>query len=166
MALEIGVVFDQLRVPRQLLRDVGMAAKEFAKVAVNRVVVHFLAKTVVVHSRIVMMHSRVLVIHPGVVMIHSRIFGIDSRFALIGARFRPREVIRIVSDLVANIGVILEISLQRRMLVHELMVVQEGRIAANLFGNFAMAVEEVIKIRDFIAVAVIAIVAVIEIAIA
>lgn len=166
MALEIGVVFDQLGVPRQLLRDVGMAAKEFAKVAVNRVVVHFLAKTFVIGARIFMIHSRVLVIHSGVVMIHSRIFGVNPGLALIGTIFRPREVIRIASDLVANIGVVLEISLQRRMLVHKLVIVQKRRIAANLFGNFAMAVEEMIEIRDFISVAVITIAATIEVAIA
>src|SRR5215469_7956151 len=49
---------------------------------------------------------------------------------------------------------VFQIGLQGRMVLDEVAVIDERRISAKLFGDFWMAVEEVIEIRQFLAVTV------------
>src|ERR1700722_2270639 len=66
----------------------------------------------------------------------------------------PHERIRILSDLVANSRIVLEKILQRRMVLHEFSSIQQRGILANLFGDFAMFIQEAIELRNIPAIAV------------
>ena len=59
--------------------------------------------------------------------------------------FLPHEGIRVLPYLIANSRVVLEVSLQSRMVPHEISIVQQGRVFAYLLGNFTMSIEESIK---------------------
>lgn len=60
--------------------------------------------------------------------------------------FLARESIGILSDLVANTGIALDIGLQVGVVLHKFAVVYERRILANLLGNFAVVVKEAIEL--------------------
>lgn len=57
------------------------------------------------------------------------------------------EGVRILPDLVANSRIVAEVSLQSRMALYPFPIVQQGRIFANLFGDFTVLVEESIETR-------------------
>jgi hypothetical protein len=65
--------------------------------------------------------------------------------------FLVHESVRIFLQLLANVRMLLHESLQRGMIFHEFVVVDERRILPNLFGNLAVAVEELVKQREFLA---------------
>jgi hypothetical protein len=46
---------------------------------------------------------------------------------------------------------VLQISLEGRMVLRKFLVIYERRIFAKLLGNFAVAVQELIEIRQFLA---------------
>ena len=60
--------------------------------------------------------------------------------------FLARESIGILSDLVANTGIALDIGLQVGMVLHKFPVIYERRILANLLGNFAVVVKEAVEL--------------------
>src|ERR1700733_6391448 len=66
------------------------------------------------------------------------------------------ECVRIVLDLLAHGRMILQISLQGRMLLHIVIVIDERRIFAKLIGEFGMAVQELVEVRAFLAGSVVA----------
>ncbi|MFZ0270869.1 MAG: hypothetical protein WB524_25515 [Acidobacteriaceae bacterium] len=68
--------------------------------------------------------------------------------------FLPHEGVRVLPYLVANSRVVLEISFENRMILHKLSIVQQGRIFANLFGNFTMVIQEPIKTRHVSAIVI------------
>jgi hypothetical protein len=65
--------------------------------------------------------------------------------------FLMHESVRIFLQLLANVRMLLHERLQRGMIFHEFVVVDERRILPNLFGNLAVAVEELVKPREFLA---------------
>jgi hypothetical protein len=65
--------------------------------------------------------------------------------------FLMHESVRILLQLLANVRMLLHERLQRGMIFQELIVVYERRILPDLFGNLAVAVEELIKEREFLA---------------
>src|ERR1700733_6330746 len=71
-------------------------------------------------------------------------------------RFLTHEGVRIVLDLLTHGRMILQISLQGRMLLHIVIVVDERRIFAQLIGEFGMAVQELVEVREFLAGSVVA----------
>ena len=58
----------------------------------------------------------------------------------------PHEPVRVFADLLPDARMLLQVSLQFRMLGDELLVVHERWIFAELLGGLGMAVEEVIHI--------------------
>src|SRR5271155_4431298 len=71
-------------------------------------------------------------------------------------RFLTHEAVRISLDLLANRWMILQISLQRRMPVHKIIVIYQRRVFANVAGDFGMAVQELIEVCEFLAGSVVA----------
>ena len=72
----------------------------------------------------------------------------------IEAIFLPHEAVWILFDRLAYPGVVLQIRLQRRMILYELPVIHERGIFPELFGNYPMVVEEAIETRQFFAISV------------
>jgi len=72
------------------------------------------------------------------------------------ARFLTHEGVRISLDLLAHRRMILQISLQGGMAVHEIIVIYQRGIFANIACDFGMAVQEAIKVRKFLAGSVVA----------
>ncbi len=68
--------------------------------------------------------------------------------------FLPHEGIRVLPYLVANSRVVLKVRFEGRMVPQEISIVQQGRIFANLFGNFTMTIEEPVETRHVSAVAI------------
>src|ERR1700722_1918307 len=66
-------------------------------------------------------------------------------------RFLPHKGIRIFLYLLANLRMLLQVVLERRMLLHEVIVVHKRRIFAKLSGEFGMAIQELIEARQFLA---------------
>src|SRR6516164_3278677 len=56
---------------------------------------------------------------------------------------------RIRLELLANFRVLLQILLQCRMALHEMLVVHERRIFVQLLGDFRMAIQESVRSRDW-----------------
>src|ERR1700722_1383151 len=81
----------------------------------------------------------------GVVAIH-------AIFAAIVTGFLLHERVRIGLDLLAKFGMIPQIRLQRGMVAHEFLVIDQRRILAKLLGGFAMAIQELIEARELLAV--------------
>src|SRR5438477_1129461 len=67
---------------------------------------------------------------------------VKALFMLVETLFALHEGIRIFSKLLAHSRVLLQIALQRWMLLHELLVIHQRGILPQLFGDFRMAVEE------------------------
>ena len=67
--------------------------------------------------------------------------------AAVEAVLLPHESVRIFLDFLANCRMVLQISLQRSMVLHKFLVIYKRRIFAKLLGNFAVAVQELIEIR-------------------
>jgi hypothetical protein len=59
--------------------------------------------------------------------------------------FRSHERVGPLGDLLSHAGVILEIRIERRMVLDELRIVDQGRRLAQLIGNFAMGIEKLVK---------------------
>jgi hypothetical protein len=66
------------------------------------------------------------------------------RIAVVGI-FLPHEGARVLPYLIANSGVVLEVSLQSWMVPYKLSIVDERRVFAHLFRDFTMSVQESIK---------------------
>jgi hypothetical protein len=75
------------------------------------------------------------------------------RIAVVGI-FLVHEGARILPYLVANAGVVPEVSFESRMVPHKISIVQQGRVFANLFGDFAMFIQESVEIRHVSLVAI------------
>src|SRR5580693_3376669 len=50
---------------------------------------------------------------------------------------------------------VVQISLQRGMVTHELFVVDQRRVLAKLLSSFAVAIEELVEARQFLAIAIV-----------
>src|SRR5271170_2400387 len=72
------------------------------------------------------------------------------------ARFLTHERVRIRFDLFAYRRMILQISLQGRMAVHKIIVIYQRGILADVAGDFGMAVQELIEVRELLAGSVVA----------
>jgi hypothetical protein len=66
------------------------------------------------------------------------------RIAVVGI-FLPHEGARVLPYLIANSGVVLEVSLQSWMVPYKLSIVDERRVFAHLFRDFTMSIQESIK---------------------
>ena len=73
---------------------------------------------------------------------------LKAGLAAVEAALLPHESVRIFLDFCR---MVLQISLQGRMVLHKFLVIYERRIFAKLLGNFAVAVQELIEIRQFLA---------------
>ena len=74
--------------------------------------------------------------------------------ALLIVRFLGHEGIRVLPDLVANGRMLLQVFLQVRMALQELVVEHQVRLFAKLLSGFAVTIEEAIETGDVSAVAV------------
>src|SRR5260370_42670055 len=72
----------------------------------------------------------------------------DAILAVVETILLLHEGVGIFGDFLTNSLMRLEVSLQRRMALHELLVVYQRWVAAKLFSRFAMAVEELIETRQ------------------
>src|ERR1035438_4548358 len=82
----------------------------------------------------------------------SIILGVVSITPILGpvvAVFRMHEGLRVFFYFFANPGMLLQIGLQRRMLLYEFAIVYQRRVLANLFGDLGMTVQEAIETRQF-----------------
>src|SRR5580692_10232304 len=66
--------------------------------------------------------------------------------------FLLHEGVGVCLDLRAKFRMVLQIRLQRWMVVHEFFVIYERRILAELLGCFAVAIQKLIEVRQFLAV--------------
>src|SRR5216684_7140427 len=73
--------------------------------------------------------------------------------------FLLHECIRVLIQLLTHTLMILEIGLQRRMVVYELLVFRQRRIATELLGDFLVFVQELIKAGNLAVIAVTSILA-------
>src|SRR5712692_10477597 len=73
--------------------------------------------------------------------------------------FLLHECIRVLIQLLTHTLMILEIGLQRRMVVYELLVFRQRRIATELLGDFLVFVQELIKAGNLAVIAVASILA-------
>ena len=73
--------------------------------------------------------------------------------ALLIVRFLGHEGIRVLPDLVANGRMLLQVFLQVRMALQELVVEHQVRLFAKLLSGFAVTIEEAIETGDVSAVA-------------
>jgi hypothetical protein len=69
------------------------------------------------------------------------------RVAAVGV-FKSYERVRLLADLLSHARVRLKIRIEFRVALQKLRVVDQGRRFANLFGNFTMAIEKLIKSRQ------------------
>jgi hypothetical protein len=67
------------------------------------------------------------------------------------ASFLVHESVRVFLQPLASVRMLLHESLQRGVTFYELVFIYERRILSNLFGNLAVAVEELVKLREFLA---------------
>src|SRR6266478_1898745 len=72
--------------------------------------------------------------------------------------FLPHECIGVLSELLPDSRMLLQVLLQRRMLLDKLIVPDQRRILAQLLLNFRMAVEEFVHVGDLPALGVIVLV--------
>src|ERR1700740_3791046 len=72
--------------------------------------------------------------------------------------FLLHEGVWILLQLLANFGMVLQVSLQGRMVLYELLVIHQRRVFAKLLGRFAVSVQELIEARQFLAIDAIAII--------
>jgi len=128
MAVHEVLVFNQRRISRQLRRDVGVATEKLSKVSVRDVVIGVRVAAVTIL--------------------------VQAVFGAIVASFLLHEAVRVLFDCLTNLWMVLQISLQSRMVLYELPIIHERRIFPELLGNFPMAIEEVIEICQFRAVGV------------
>src|ERR1700693_391735 len=63
--------------------------------------------------------------------------------------FLPHESIRIFLNLLANLRMVLQVGIKRRMVLRKFSVIHERRVFAKLFGNFAVTIKELIEARQF-----------------
>jgi hypothetical protein len=94
-------------------------------------------------------------------LIEARQFlAVDATIAIIVTvlvtSFLAQEGVRISLDLLAHGRMILQISLQGRMVLQKILVIYQRGIFANLVGGFGMAVQELIEIGEFLAGSVVA----------
>src|SRR6266478_1078385 len=61
----------------------------------------------------------------------------------------PHESVRVLAELLADLGMLLQKFLQRRMVRDPVLVVNQRRILAKLFRGLRMAVQELVHIRQF-----------------
>jgi len=113
-------VLDQRRILGELLCNVGMAAEELAGLSVRTVAV-----SIAIAAELAIVLAAVV------------------------TSFLLHEGVRIFLRLFPNTRVFLQISLQRWMVLHEFVVIHQRRILANLLGDFAVLIEELIKICQF-----------------
>ena len=85
-----------------------------------------------------------VVVPPSVVAVNVTI---ASLFVVVEAVFLPHEGIRILIQSLLDIRVLLQISLQCRMVLQELLIFYQRRIATKLFGGFAVSVKKTIELR-------------------
>lgn len=57
-----------------------------------------------------------------------------------------RPLVRVLSNLVPNAGIVLKVSLQGRVILHELPVIQKRWILADLLGNLWVIIEKAIEL--------------------
>src|SRR5258708_5482603 len=70
-------------------------------------------------------------------------------FAALVGLLLVHKTIGVLIQLFAHALVILQIGLQRRMVLQELLIFYKGRIATKLFCGFAMSIEEAIELCQF-----------------
>src|SRR5882757_11206414 len=72
-------------------------------------------------------------------------------FTAVIAIFLPHEIVGVFFDLFAYAGMVLQKGLQFRMRLHVILIVHERWIVTKLLGNFLVAVQKLIKARQFLA---------------
>jgi hypothetical protein len=70
--------------------------------------------------------------------------------------FQSHERVRLLADLLFHTCVVLKIGVELRMALQILRIGNQGRCLAKLVGNFAMAIEKLVKLRQVSASNVIA----------
>src|SRR4029077_7248099 len=119
MVLHELTVFDQGWIPAQLFRDLGMAVEE--AIHAGKFTSGYVAVSVVLTTGI---------------------------FAAIKTLFLVHKSVRVFSDFFADSRMLLEELFEGRMVLDKGPVIHQGRISAQLLGDFGMAVEEAIHVDE------------------
>src|SRR5436189_228289 len=69
--------------------------------------------------------------------------------------FPPHECVRVLGELFPDSGMLLQVLLQRRMLLDKLIVPDQRRILPQLLLDFRMAVEEFVHVGDLPALGIV-----------
>src|SRR5580700_8104469 len=142
-------MFPQIRLQR------GMVPQEFFVIHQRRILAKLLGRFAVrVQELIEARH--LLAVDVAITITITISIAIAIVFMAVEAGFLTHEGVRIVLDLLAHGRMILQISLQGRMLLHIVIVIDERRIFAQLIGEFGMAVQELVQVREFLAGSVVA----------
>src|SRR5207344_2063368 len=72
-----------------------------------------------------------------------------SIFGAFITSFLMHERVGVFLHFLADLGMLLQVHLQVRMALHELLVVYKGRVLAELFGSFTMTIEKLIEVGQF-----------------
>src|SRR5215472_9273885 len=78
-------------------------------------------------------------------------------FVALIATLLLHEAVRIPVNLLANFGMVLQITLQLRMVVQVLLIINECRIFSELWGDIPVSVKESVKVGQFTAVSFISV---------
>ncbi len=129
MILEVFWALNQGGILGELRSNIGMRAEKFSEVALRIVIpVSVTIAVIAIAAITIEIVATVRSIFPPIVTI-----------------FVPHEGVRILLQLLANFGMVLQIGLQGRVVLQELLIVGERRIFAELFGSFPVRIEELIK---------------------
>jgi hypothetical protein len=116
-------------------------------IAIPNVLPVIVGLPIIVIAAIVVASARVIavVVPASIVAIEVTITSLG--FVVVVAILLPHEGIRILIQPLLDVGMLLQIGLQRWMGFEELLIFYLRRIATKLFGGFAVSVEEAIKLR-------------------
>jgi hypothetical protein len=120
-------------------------------IAIAHVVAIWLAVVGVAVPRVIV--AAIVVASAGVisVVVSARVIAIKIAIASVGfvvvkAVFLPHKGIRILVQSLLDVRMLLQVSLQRWMVLQELLIFHERWIAPKLFGGFAVTVKEAIEL--------------------
>jgi hypothetical protein len=134
------------RVVAEIILQCRMVAHKFRIVQQGRVLAHLFGDFAVsIEEAVEIRHVPLVAIPAGVTIAHVGV--------AVEGIFLVHEGPWILTYLVANTGVIPVVSFQSRMVPQEIPIVEQGRIFANLFGNFAVFIQELIETRHVSAIA-------------
>src|SRR5579872_980632 len=118
-------------------------------IAAVEVIVVAAGAVVIAPGEVIVALSIVVVAAGEVVLVAAHRVVVSCILMTVKAILLPHEGIWVFPYFFANSRVLLQVGLQRRMLLHKVLVVYERGVLAKLLGDFAMVVHELVKLRQF-----------------